>query len=939
MALKFRKRIRLFPGCTVNFSKSGVSTTLGIKGLSVNFGKRGTYLNTGIPRTGLYDRIKLNESNSNNNNNSSNGVNKILFNNANYNVNENNSYFAIKSDENTDITADTMQEIKTQLLNAYNEKKALHEKWQKASKKSNSIRTKQILLKMIVIGFFMPAIDKELDDAITEQEQAWNEYNDFNYEFEFTTEESIDRLFAELTSKFDKLSKSDRIWDITDSRFADSYKERKAAGTQIVLRKQVSLKKGQLEFIKSKYDALIFENANGGNIYLYPGFAIMYNGSIENSAFIDYPNFSVLANIVRFTESDRYVPRDANQVGIQYKYVNKNGQPDKRYSYNPSYPVMAYAEYTLISDKGLYEKFEFSNVESAVAFAEKYNEFISELVKQSNRNKLQIMMENSNYFDNPDNYSINTSKYVKQGFETLQMSDYEYANELFDKAIAEDDKDCIAYLGKLLCEHKVSNVNDLMNCIEFKRNGNTISNNFDIGQSENFKKAKEIALEKKNIEMLAGFYHIQLEALYNAIMKYYSEINSSESINVEELKALKGGIDKLNNTFEYKDLKDKSDEIQGIIDEITNNSDNKEDSDSDENTALDTIENNTSKKKYGDIVFLLPIIFLIFLIVNYNINPPANNNYYKSNQNSSAVSETIANTENSNQSKNTSDISSGNSVNSNTTPKTIGWVQAGNEWYYYNEYGLMVANGWVNSNGNLYCFGTDGKMYKNTWINYNNQMFYVDDTGKMLRNQLVGNKYVGADGVMLINTTTPDGYYVGVDGNYIPTNTNTNKVEETIIRSSNKNNNYSDNSGNSGGTTNNASSISKKISIDYVNPIDAKKTLSNGKNLSISIPMPIFKGNGSEKLNNITKSKQNEIYNGFVEMAENSLNEEETEYGTRMIYICSIDFFKNSITYQDEDTLEVENEGQANWSNGETDKISLVLTYEKNIGTLEYSID
>ena len=935
MALKFRKRIRLFPGCTVNFSKSGVSTTLGIKGLSVNFGKRGTYLNTGIPGTGLYDRIKLYDSNSNSNSNSSNGVNKVRFNNANYNVNENNSYFAIKSDENTDITADTMQEIKTQLLNAYNEKKALHEKWEKASKKSNSIRTKQILLKMIVIGFFMPAIDKELDDAITEQEQAWNEYNDFNYEFEFTTEENIDRLFAELTSKFDELSKSDRIWDITDSRFADSYKERKAAGTQIVLRKEVSLKKGQLEFIKSKYDALIFENANGVNIYLYPGFAIMYNGSIENLAFIDYPNFSVLANIVRFTESGRYVPRDANQVGIQYKYVNKNGQPDKRYSYNPSYPVMAYAEYTLISDKGLYEQFEFSNVESAVAFAKKYNEFISELVKQSNRNKLQIMMENSNYFDNPDNYLISTSKYVKQGFETLQMSDYEYANELFDKAIAEDDKDCIAYLGKLLCEHKVSNVNDLMNCIEFKRNGNTISNNFDIGQSESFKKAKEIALEKKNIEMLAGFYHIKLEALYNAIMKYYSEINSSESINVEELKALKGGIDKLNNTFEYKDLKDKSDEIQGIIDEITNNSDNNEHSDSDENTALDTIENNTSKKKYGDIVFLLPIIFLIFLIVNYKVN----NNYYKSKQNSSAVSETIANDENSNQSKNTSDISSGNSVNSNTTPKTIGWVQAGNEWYYYNEYGLMVANGWVNSNGNLYCFDTDGKMYKNTWINYNNQMFYVDDTGKMLRNQWVGNKYVGTDGVMLINTTTPDGYYVGVDGNYIPTNTNTNVVEETIIRSSNKNNNYSDNSGNSGGTTNNASSISKKISIDYVNPIDAKKTLSNGKNLSISITMPIFKGNGSEKLNNITKSKQNEIYNEFVKMAENSLDEEETEYGTRLIYIRSIDFFKNSITYQDDDTLEVENEGQANWSNGETDKISLVLTYEKNIGTLEYSID
>ena len=59
MGLKFRKRITLFPGCTVNFSKSGISTTLGAKGFSVNVGKRGTFLNAGIPGTGLYDRIRL----------------------------------------------------------------------------------------------------------------------------------------------------------------------------------------------------------------------------------------------------------------------------------------------------------------------------------------------------------------------------------------------------------------------------------------------------------------------------------------------------------------------------------------------------------------------------------------------------------------------------------------------------------------------------------------------------------------------------------------------------------------------------------------------------------------------------------------------------------------------------------------------------------------
>lgn len=60
MALKFRKRVKILPGVTLNFSKSGISTTIGAKGFSVNTGKKGSYLNVGVPGTGFYDRKKLN---------------------------------------------------------------------------------------------------------------------------------------------------------------------------------------------------------------------------------------------------------------------------------------------------------------------------------------------------------------------------------------------------------------------------------------------------------------------------------------------------------------------------------------------------------------------------------------------------------------------------------------------------------------------------------------------------------------------------------------------------------------------------------------------------------------------------------------------------------------------------------------------------------------
>lgn len=53
MAFRFRKSVRIAPGVRLNFSRSGVSTTLGGRGVSVNLGRRGTRVTAGLPGTGL----------------------------------------------------------------------------------------------------------------------------------------------------------------------------------------------------------------------------------------------------------------------------------------------------------------------------------------------------------------------------------------------------------------------------------------------------------------------------------------------------------------------------------------------------------------------------------------------------------------------------------------------------------------------------------------------------------------------------------------------------------------------------------------------------------------------------------------------------------------------------------------------------------------------
>jgi len=53
MPLRFRKRIRLFPGACLNVSKTGISTSIGGDGETVNVGKRNTRTMLGVPGTGL----------------------------------------------------------------------------------------------------------------------------------------------------------------------------------------------------------------------------------------------------------------------------------------------------------------------------------------------------------------------------------------------------------------------------------------------------------------------------------------------------------------------------------------------------------------------------------------------------------------------------------------------------------------------------------------------------------------------------------------------------------------------------------------------------------------------------------------------------------------------------------------------------------------------
>lgn len=76
-----------------------------------------------------------------------------------------------------------------------------------------------------------------------------------------------------------------------------------------------------------------------------------------------------------------------------------------------------------------------------------------------------------------------------------------------------------------------------------------------------------------------------------------------------------------------------------------------------------------------------------------------------------------------------------------------------------------------------------------SWQEIDGKWYYFNAEGYMATSQWVGNYFVGSDGAMLVNTTTPDGYKVGADGAWIQNSSN------STAANNNTNNNNSNSDG------------------------------------------------------------------------------------------------------------------------------------------------
>ena len=97
-----------------------------------------------------------------------------------------------------------------------------------------------------------------------------------------------------------------------------------------------------------------------------------------------------------------------------------------------------------------------------------------------------------------------------------------------------------------------------------------------------------------------------------------------------------------------------------------------------------------------------------------------------------------------------------------------GWIKDKGTWYYLNDSGAMQT-GWAKENGTWYYLNSSGAM-QTGWVKDKGTWYYLNQSGAMETEWFtVSGKwyYANESGALAINTTTPDGYTVNADGEWV----------------------------------------------------------------------------------------------------------------------------------------------------------------------------
>lgn len=345
MGFYLRKSIRVGP-VRFNLSKSGVGVSTGIKGFRVGTGPRGNYIHMG--RGGLYYRASLPSGLASGSVRSA--LPKVPA--------------TQPADTLTDIDSGSVLQMTDSsaesLLRELNDKRR---KWRFWPWVLMATLLSAPQLQKVGVNEAIPAAVL-LFGLIATAVVAYCDQMRRTTVLFYDMQEDAQARYQQLHDAFDALKGCARTWHLA-AQGATRDQKRHAGASTLVRRTTIILTKAPVKMVKTNVEVASIP-VGRQVLCFFPDRVLVFDRSQVGA--VSYADLTVEVRTTRFIEDGR-VPSDANVVGQTWRYVNKNGGPDKRFKQNPQLPICLYEEIGFRSGTGLQELIQVSKAGAGDALA------------------------------------------------------------------------------------------------------------------------------------------------------------------------------------------------------------------------------------------------------------------------------------------------------------------------------------------------------------------------------------------------------------------------------------------------------------------------------------------------------------------------------------------------------------------------------------------
>lgn len=179
-------------------------------------------------------------------------------------------------------------------------------------------------------------------------------------EIYYDIDDNIKDVYEKFVYHFSPLLHCSRAWQYLHSERTYDYKYSSGAAHTVTRKPllRISTNKTPSRIFKTNVEIPYLGLINT-ELYFFPERLIIKRG--DEFGAIMYKNIECFGGVIQFIESGG-VPNDSIVVGQTWRYLNKNGTPDRRFNNNYRIPICQYSEYSFKSESGLNEKISTSKV-------------------------------------------------------------------------------------------------------------------------------------------------------------------------------------------------------------------------------------------------------------------------------------------------------------------------------------------------------------------------------------------------------------------------------------------------------------------------------------------------------------------------------------------------------------------------------------------------